>query len=357
MQLFATEFLTTLLLFVVVLSFIVFIHELGHFLPARYFGVRVATFSIGFGPEIFGWTDAKGTRWKFSWIPFGGYVRFYGDLDASSTTVDASLSDDEKKFSLHYRPVWQRAIVSFGGPLANYLLAIALFFGTFFMAGQAGMSSRIESFGDGSPAQAAGVLVGDEIKSINSTPVHTLPDIMESMAKLTSPQVNLVVNRNGTEHTFMLMASTLKTGDKERYILGIKTGPGPAYQFASSLKLAALYPVEISVATLVAIKNMILKTNVEGLGGPIAMAKGIKSAADMGIAAIIFYAAMISTSLGFFNLLPIPMLDGGHLLFQGIEAIRRKPVSEKVQEWALSIGLAILGLLTLFVTYKDVFLK
>ena len=357
MQSFATEFLTTTLLFVVVLSFIVFVHELGHFLPARYFGIKVDTFSIGFGKEIFGWTDSKGTRWKFSWIPLGGYVRFFGDTDAASTSVDKAISDEDKLKCLHYRSVKERMIVSVGGPAANYLLAIVLFFAVFFLSGQPEVSSKIDSFVENSPAKAAGLIVGDEIKSINGKAVTSFSDVLETMGELKSAEVNVEVQREGSVHRYMFLANSVKTGDAERFILGIKTGRGAAFQIGSSLTSAVAYPFQISWATLLALKRMILKTNMEGLGGPIAMAKGIKTAASMGVMVVIFYAALISTSLGFFNLLPIPTLDGGHIVFYAIEAVRGKPVSEKIQEWAFMIGFGALILLFLFVTYKDVFFK
>ncbi|MCP5322620.1 MAG: RIP metalloprotease RseP [Candidatus Paracaedibacteraceae bacterium] len=357
MQFFAADFLTTLLLFVVVLSFIVFIHELGHFLPARYYGIKVDTFSIGFGKEIFGWTDSKGTRWKFSWVPLGGYVKFFGDADASSSSVDKTISEKEKKLSLYYRPLKERIIVSFGGPAANYLLAMILFFSAFFLVGQPGMSTKIESFSEESPAKSAGLVVGDEIRSINDHEVKTFADILNVMGDLKTPEVNVKISRNGTEHYYMLLANTLKIGESERFILGVKTGNGPSFQIWSSVSKSVMYPFQISYSTLLALKNMIVKTNMEGLGGPIAIAKGIKSAAEMGLMVVIFYAALISTSLGFFNLLPIPTLDGGHLLFYFIEAIRGKPVSEKIQEWAFMIGFGTLMVLFLFVTYKDVFFK
>jgi regulator of sigma E protease len=357
MQIFATEFLTTVLLFIVVLSFIVFIHELGHFLPARYFGIKVDTFSIGFGKEVFGWTDSKGTRWKFSWIPMGGYVKFFGDADAASTSVDKEISKEDKLKCLHYRSIKERVIVSIGGPAANYLLAIVLFFVVFFFTGQPEVSSKIDGFSENSAAQTAGLIVGDEIKSINGNAVNSFTDVLETMGTLKSPDVNIEVDRSGTLHRYMFLAHSVKMGDSERYIMGVKAGRGAPYQVSSSLTSAVEYPFQISWATLLALKRMIAQASSEGLGGPIAMAKGIKTAASMGFMVVIFYAALISTSLGFFNLLPIPTLDGGHLMFYSIEAVRGKPVSEKVQEWAFTIGLAALLLLTLFVTYKDVFLK
>jgi regulator of sigma E protease len=357
MQFFAAEFLSTLLLFVVVLSFIVFIHELGHFLPARYYGIKVDTFSIGFGKEIFGWTDTKGTRWKFSWIPLGGYVKFLGDADAASTSVDKLLAEEDKLNCLHYRPVKERVIVSFGGPAANYLLAIVLFFSVFFFSGQPEMSSKIDSFIENSPAQSAGLLVGDEIKSINGQQVASLPDILKVMGGLSLPNVDVEVERNGVTYHYLFLANSFKAGQSERFILGLKTGRGEKFQLGGSLSTAIAFPFQISWSTLIALKNMILKTSMDGLGGPIAIAKGIKTAASMGFSVVVFYAALISTSLGFFNLLPIPTLDGGHLLFYFIEAVRGKPVNEKVQEWAFMIGFGLLMLLFLFVTYKDVFFK
>lgn len=356
MPVIGTEFITTLLLFIIVLSFIVFVHELGHFLPARYFGIKIETFSIGFGREIFGWTDSKGTRWKFSWIPLGGYVKFFGDADAASTKVK-EIAESEKKDSLYYRPVLQRIIVSFGGPAANYLLAIVLFFAAFYFWGHPGMSSTIENFGEDSPAQKAGLLVGDHIETINGCRVSSLEDIFMVMSSASNPEVSVEVLRNGAHHHFRFHAASIKEGEKERFILGVKTGPGNSHDLGSSIKSAFEKPFQISWLTLLSLKKMILRANTDGLGGPIAIAKGIKSAADTGLMMVVFYAALISTSLGFFNLLPIPTLDGGHLIFYFIEALRGKPISEKVQEWAFTIGFGLLMLLFLFVTYKDVFLK
>lgn len=357
MQIFAAEFISTFFWFVVVLSFIVFVHELGHFLPARCFGIKVETFSIGFGRELFGWNDSKGTRWKFSWIPLGGYVKFFGDVNAASAGVDKNMAAVDQKDSLYYRSVWQRIVVSFGGPAANYLLAIVLFFVAFFITGQPGLSSKIESFSEDSPAKAAGILVGDEILSINEYSVSTIKDIFDAMSLLKTPDVTVKLKRQGAEYSYVFSAHTLKGAEKERYILGIQTANGEAFQFVDSISKAAVYPFQISWATLVALKNMILCSTVEGLGGPVAIAKGIKAAADMGFIVVLFYAALISTSLGFFNLLPIPTLDGGHLLFYFIEALRGRPVSEKIQEWAFTIGFVVLIALFVFVTYKDIFLK
>ncbi len=355
MQFFAVDFIYTALLFVIVLSFIVFIHELGHFLPARYFGIKVSTFSIGFGKEIIGWTDTKGTRWKFSWIPLGGYVKFFGDVDAASSGADKSISAPDKQLCLHYRPVFQRIMVSFGGPIANYLLAMVLFFGVFLLSGQPGMSSKIESFSEDSPAVAAGLHIGDSIQSINGTPVTSLKDIISVMQTLISSTVSIVAERNNTVQTYIFEAKATDISGENAYSIGIKTAHSPPFQLKPSLYYAAMYPLQISWSTILALKNMITQGNTSSLGGPIAIAKGIKSAADMGFSIVIFYAALISTSLGFFNLLPIPTLDGGHLLFYFIESIQGRPVNEKIQEWAFTIGFIVLIALFLLVTYKDVF--
>jgi regulator of sigma E protease len=278
-------------------------------------------------------------------------------MDAASTSVDKTISEEEKSKSLYYRSVKQRVIVSIGGPAANYLLAIVLFFAVFFLSGQPEVSSKIDSFVENSPAKAAGLIVGDEIKSINGKAVNSFSDVLETMGELKSPEVNVEVQRDGSVHRYMFLANSVKMGDSERYILGIKTGRGSAFQFGSSLTSAVAYPLQVSWATLLALKRMILKSSMDGLGGPIAMAKGIKTAASMGVMVVIFYAALISTSLGVFNLLPIPTLDGGHIMFAAIEGVRGRPVSEKIQEWAFAIGLGALVLLTLIATYKDVFFK
>ena len=349
------SFLTgSVLSVVIVFGLVVFIHELGHFLAARHYGIAVSRFSIGFGPELFGWTDKLGTRWKISLLPLGGYVMFLGDADASSNTVDRSLKEEDKNKSIHYRSPWQRIVVNIWGPLANYLLAMVVFFIVFFAYGKPGSSNVIFSFAQDSPAKEAGIMIGDEIVSLNGLPVKDFVDFQKAMGELKSPEVTLKIKRSSSEdHEISLKAKEMKG----RYVLGVSTGQSEKGNLVDSLVSAFVAPFKVSYETLKAISYMIMNAKSDGLGGPIAIIKGIASSAQEGLMQILFYTAMLSTSLGFFNLLPIPTLDGGHILFCLIEIVRGRPVKEKIQEWVFMIGLGFLLLLFAFVTYKDIFIK
>jgi regulator of sigma E protease len=339
---------------IVVFGVIVFVHELGHFLSARYYDIAVEIFSIGFGPEIIGWTDSKKTRWRISLLPLGGYVMYLGDADAASATVSKDLKELDRGKALHYRGPLQRLVVNVCGPLANYLFAIIVFFSVFYIYGRPGASNEIESFSSDSVAKVAGVSIGDRIVSINGTKVESFSDLQKAMALLESSEVVVTVKKiSGEESSFSFEAKP----SRGSYILGVKTSNGVTESFISSLKEAVLFPFQLSYDTLKSLTYMIVNGKADGLGGPVAIVKGISSAANEGMMHLLFYVGLLSTSLGFFNLLPIPTLDGGHILFCLIEIIRGRPVSEKMQEWFFMVGFGFLVLLFLFVTYKDILLK
>lgn len=350
----AINFFTTLGLFVLVFSLLAVVHEFGHFLPARYFGVKVDVFSVGMGKEIFGITDKKKTRWRFGLLPLGGYVQFAGDENISST----KHSTDADPNMLHNRSVLQRIIVTIGGPAANYLLAMVLFFSLYFFVGNFGMSTKIADFTENSPAKTAGLMVGDSIQAINGEKVQFFQQVVKKLQKTNpSEPLSVSVDRNGEQIEFQVSLIDLP-GDNGRKIIGIKPSSelvfSEPYGFMRSVKKAFIFPFEITWITLNGLINMAKTKDASGLAGPIAIANVISEAASHGAAIVLFYAALISVGLGFFNLLPIPALDGGHLFFYFIELIRGKPLSEKVQDIAMKIGIAILIAIFLGVFYQDI---
>lgn len=350
----AVNFFTTLGLFVLVFSLLAVVHEFGHFLPARYFGVKIDVFSIGMGKELFGITDKKNTRWKFSLLPLGGYVQFSGDENIASTKHSSS-SDPHL---LHNRPVLQRIIVTIGGPAANYLLAMVLFFFLYFFVGNFGISTKIADFTENSPAQAAGLMVGDSIQSVNGNKVSFFQEVVHKLQEAKSSEpLSISVYRNGQQIEFQV-ALVEDSASNGRKLIGVKPSSelvfSTPYEFMPALYKAITYPFEITWMTLYSLLNMAKTKDVSGLAGPIAIANVISEAASHGIAIVLFYAALISIGLGFFNLLPIPALDGGHLFFYLIELIRGKPLNEKIQDIAIKIGIAILVTVFVGVFYQDI---
>ena len=341
---------------------LVLFHELGHYWVARAFGVGAEQFSIGFGREIAGWTDQRGTRWKIGWLPLGGYVRFVGDMNpASQPDPDAELAPDVRAKSFHLKPWWQRFLIVLAGPAANYILAIlifAAFFVSFGMPNSPPVAGGIEP---GTTAAKIGLAKGDRILSVAGQATTSFEDLRRIVS--IRPNAEVVVR---FEHDGRVQAATARLGMEQR-----KDEFGQVYQVG----LLGLQPPERSFEPVSVVKAIPAATQVtfkitrsiidvvgqivtgqrsmKEIGGPLRMAQVAGQQASLGIFDFTYLLALFSINLGFINLLPVPMLDGGHLVFYAAEAVRRQPVSERAQDWAFRGGLALLLALLLFTTVND----
>jgi regulator of sigma E protease len=354
--------LSYILPFLFVLSLVVFFHELGHFLVARWCGVRVLVFSIGFGPELFGFNDRSGTRWKISAIPLGGYVKFFGDENAASvpdTTAAATMSPQDKAVSFFYKPVGARASVVVAGPLANFLLAIIILAGVALMVGERTVtpSARVDEVVANSAAQTAGFEPGDIVQSIDGQDVHSFAEMQSIVGGAAHRTLNIVVDRSGKPVTL----HATPTEDHGKAVLGVKhskiTQDEVKVETVGPFE-AIRYGVEqtwmIISGTLSGILGILtLRESASQLGGPIMIAVISHQVATEGFVELLKLAALLSTSIGLLNLFPIPLLDGGHLLFYAIESARGRPLSERAQEVGFKIGLAIVVVLMVLATKND----
>lgn len=355
--------------FVFVLSVVVFFHELGHFLVARLCGVRILAFSIGFGPEIAGFHDRHGTRWKIAAIPLGGYVKFFGDESAASTPDKARIStmdQAERAESFIFQPVAKRAAIVVAGPLANFVLAIVIFSGIFMLFGMQTMSPRVDEVQSNSPASAAGFQAGDLVLSIDGQKIDSFADMQRIVSDSAGDRLDIKVERNGKEVD--LKATPELREEKDLFgnvhrigLLGIRRSPAPGdvkYQPVSPPRAVWLGMQEtwfVVDKTLNYIGKVIIgRESANQLGGPIRIAQMSGQVASIGLAALIHMAAVLSVSIGLLNLFPIPLLDGGHLLFYSIEAMRGRPLSERAQEVGFRIGFAIVLMLMIFATFNDI---
>lgn len=350
--------------FLVVLTVLVFVHELGHYLIARWNGVRVEVFSIGFGPEIFGRTDRAGTRWKFSLIPLGGYVKMFGDADAASRPDQgaADMTPEERAQAFQCKRLGQRSAIVAGGPLANFLFAIVLMAGLFVVVGQPYTPAVVGEILEGSAAEAAGFQPGDRIVRIDSRGIDRFEEVQQVVALSPGEELVVTVLRDGVEMVLPVVPELIELedgfGNQQRIgRLGIsrssveftKHGPVVAVWYAAEETFF------LTVDTLKALGQMIAGTrSAEELRGPLGIAKMAGQVAEVGIVSTIRFMALLSVALGLINLFPIPMLDGGHLLFYAIEAVRGRPLGEKAQEYGFRIGIALVLSLMLFATWNDI---
>ena len=361
--------LSYILPFIVLIVIVVFIHEYGHYYFAKRFGVGVTDFSIGFGKEMFGWNDKSGTRWKVCVIPLGGYVKFFGDrnvysqADNDKIIKEYSKVDQDKLFVL--KPLYQRALIVFGGPLANFLLAILIFFSVYTFAGKDFTPAVINEVQKDSPAMVAGLKDNDIVVSIDGNEVKSIMEVSKYIMMSTDEFINFTVNRYDQDLTFRVKPNIIEGEDNlgnkiSKRMVGIKLG---AYNNeVNHVKLgpakALFYAVKevyyVSTSSLKYIGSMIVGNgDTSQLGGPIRIAKISGQVAEFGILPFISLMAYISISLGLINLFPIPMLDGGHLMFYGIEKVLGRPLSQKTQEGFFRIGLFLLLSLMFFTTFND----
>jgi regulator of sigma E protease len=355
--------------FLFVLSLVVFFHELGHFLVARWCGVRILVFSIGFGPEIIGFNDRYGTRWKISAIPLGGFVKFFGDDNVASVSSSARLAGMDEAARAEcfvFQPVRERAAIVVAGPLANFILAIAIFAGIFMLYGKQTMSARVDAVQPESAAATAGFQPGDLVLAIDGHSVESFADMQRIVSASADESLAVTVERNGATLTLKAVPALKEMkdtfGNVHRIgILGISRSMA-----AADMKLQPVPPPRavwmgieetwfVVERTLSYIGGVVVgREAADQLGGPIRIAQMSGQVATMGFVALLHLAAVLSVSIGLLNLFPIPLLDGGHLLFYGIEALRGRPLSERAQEVGFRIGLAIVLMLMIFATFNDI---
>ena len=354
--------------FLFVLTIVVFVHELGHFLVGRWCGVDVKTFSIGFGRELFGFNDRHGTRWRFALIPLGGYVKFSGDADASSTPdgeAVASMNREERERSFPAQSVGERAAIVAAGPIANFLLAIAIFAGTAYSFGKPVLAPRVEMVSPGGAAERAGLKAGDLIRKVEDREVKSFSDLQRLISIRPSEPLPMTFERDGATMVLTVTPDLVETssplGKQRLGIIGVQASSKPSdwttqhFGLVESLKLGvseAWFVVERTYDYLA--KLIKGKESTDQLSGPIRIAQVSGMVASSGgLLALINLAAILSVSIGLMNLFPVPMLDGGHLMFYAIEAVRGRPLSERAQEIGFRVGLGLVLMLMLFVTWND----
>ena len=353
-----------LIAFLAALGPLVFIHELGHYLVARLFGVGAESFSIGFGREVAGWTDKRGTRWKVGWVPLGGYVKFVGDLNPVSMPdeqAEAALTPLERRQSFHLRPIWQRFLIVLAGPMANFVLAILIFAAFFAALGVPRTSNIVSGFQGPSPAQQAGIQRGDQIVSIGGRETSTFEEVFNVVTLRPGAKVDIVVERNGQNRTIPVRIAEVVEEDQfgQKYRVG-RIGVLGSQRTYVDLPVTQLIPAatqftwSMTRSIVDALGQIVTgQRSMKELGGPLKMAQIAGQQASLGLFEFVYLVALFSINLGFINLLPVPMLDGGHLALYTVEAVQRRPVSLQAQEWAFRGGLAFLLALLLFTTLND----
>lgn len=353
----------TLLAFGAVIGPLIFVHELGHYLAGRWCGVHAEAFSIGFGPQIFGWRDQRGTMWRIALLPLGGYVQFLGDRDPASQQNGAwrDLPHAERSRSFPAQPVWRRAVIVAAGPLVNFLFAVLILAGFAFANGVATTPPVVGLVMPDSAAAAAGLRPGDRIVSVDGRAMATFEDIPMTIAHRTGGPAVIEIERAGQQITQTLTPRLVSETDRfgnqyRRALIGIQQGQPVVSEVGPVAALGVgIQRTGAIIRQTGEVLGQLLtgQRSIKDMGGPVRIAKTSGEVATMGVEALIVFAALISINLGFINLLPLPMLDGGHLLFHAYEAIRGKPAPPQAQEWAFRFGLAAVVTLMLVVTFND----
>ena len=350
--------------FLFVLTVLVFFHELGHYWVARRNGVKVEVFSVGFGRELFGFNDSVGTRWKFSIIPLGGYVKMFGDADEASRPAGDSpdMTAEERAVSFHHKRLSQRAAIVAAGPVANFILAAVIFAGVFMVVGQPVTEPVVGSVQSGSAAEAADLRTGDRILSIDGRDVKRFEDVQEVVRLKPGIEVLLGVERDGRVLDIPIVPTRTVVTDSTGVesvigLLGVGSAGLRRYDRMNPIEAVGTAVVQtwkVTEMTVTAVAQMFTGTRgAEELGGPIRIAQMSAEFAERGVVELLSFMALLSISLGILNLLPIPMLDGGHLLYYAVEAVRGKPLGERAQEMGFRVGLAFVLGLMIFATWND----
>lgn len=363
-----TGIASTLVAFLFVLTLVVFVHEYGHFIVARWCGVKVRVFSIGFGNELFGWYDRKGTRWRFSAIPLGGYVKFEGDANAASVPdyeAVRNMSEAEREGSIFHKTVGQRAAIVAAGPVANFIMAIAVFTAMAYFNGRQILLPRVDVVQPASAAERAGFQPGDLVLSIGGRSIDSFTDMQRIVSMNAGETLTVTVDRGGTQVDLEavpdLREVTSPLGVQRVGVLGVQAASGESswrteyYSLPGALRAGLGETWQVVAQTYHYLGRLVAgKETTDQLSGPIRIAEVSGQVARLGgFAGLLNLAALLSVSIGLINLVPIPMLDGGHLLFYGIEAVRGRPLSERAQEFGFRVGLAFVVVLMLLVTWND----
>ena len=349
-----------LISFLFVLSLVVVIHEGGHFMMARWCGVRVTDFSVGFGKELWGRVDKRGTRWKICAVPMGGYVKMYGDEDAASAkSSPKGIPEEEKQSTFMAQPLWKRALIIVAGPAMNYLSAILLLAGILFFIGEVFMPPVIGKVMPESAAEAAGLQEEDRILSINAKPVEDYRDIVRAV-QLTEFGKNLTLEIKRGEEVLSVLVQPKYDAGSDVPKLGIMAGglyevKRESFGVFGALYRATALAYETTVDTLVYLGQVLFKNrSASDMRGPLGIAEASGDAARGGLLSFLLFIVQISIAIGFMNLLPVPVLDGGHLAFYAVEAVRGKPLSEQVQNAFLWTGVMLLVSLMVFTLFLDI---
>lgn len=354
--------------FIVVMNGIVFIHELGHYLVARWCGVKIEAFSLGFGPELLAWVDSKGTRWRLALFPIGGYVKFLGDANAASGQDEQALgavAPTERARTLAAQPVYNRAAIVAAGPAANFLLAMVLFTGLFYAFGQSSHNARIGFVEPGSPAATAGFVVGDLVSGIDGRPIKSFQDLQQAVVLNTGLEMHFAVDRDGKTLTLdaapqVMLVDQGVLGKRRIGHLGLGATRDPKdvtferCDLPQCVGWAGQQVSFITRATLAYIGGLFAgRESIDQMSGMVGMTQITGAIAKISLWELFNLAALFSVSVGLMNLFPIPLLDGGHLMFYLIEAVIGRPVSERVQQLGMRVGMALVGSLMIFTTAHD----
>jgi len=345
----------TVLAFVVVLGLLVFIHELGHYLAARWRGVHVEAFSVGFGRSLKEWTDRRGTVWKIAWLPLGGYVRLHGQERPQDVSPEVA-GNWRAGQTFHEKSVGSRAIIVAAGPIANFLLAVVLFALLFMVSGRpVTMPIAAEVLAD-SAAARAGMMAEDRIIAIDGQPIDRFEDVQRIVAANPATRLSVSIDRDGSQRTLSILTDAREANGRQVGMLGIRGG---------RVEYQRLNPIDaliggvtqtwtVTTETLIGVSQMITGSRgTEELGGPLRIAQLSGQVASIGLASLVTFIAVLSVNLGLINLFPVPVLDGGHLLFYLAEAIRGRPLSQRAQEYGFRAGIAVLASLFVFATWND----
>jgi regulator of sigma E protease len=349
--------------FIFLITIVVFFHELGHFSVARFFGVRIETFSIGFGPAIVSWRDRKNTLWKISWFPLGGFVKFFGDADGASTpdrAAAAKMSDEDRAMAFPFKPLWQRALIVVAGPVANFILAVVILTGFYMVEGRLITPAVVSWVQPGSPAQAAGIRPGDRFLEIDGSKIESYEELIQIISLSAGETLPIKLQR-GTQildisatprlvETVGPFKNKVKVGQ-----IGIKDLAKPYRVALNPIQAVGAACDEIGeiVSSSFRARGQIMRGNTSQLSGPVGIMKISGQVAQVSFVALIQLVALLSVSIGLVNLFPIPLLDGGHLLYYAFEGVLGRPLGERAQDVGFRLGLAVVAGIFLLATWND----